>query len=61
MNGENQPLVTHEPIEFEKYNLVDVQHFCDRCRQKLWSIPELNKEKDEGEQHSSTVVGLGSP
>ena len=26
MNGENRPLVTEEPIEFEKY-LVEVQDF----------------------------------
>ena len=46
MNGENRPLVTGEPVEFEK-SQVEVQDFRKITHhfRGMWNIPQINEEK----------------
>ena len=47
MNRENQPLVTDEMVELEKYR-IKIQNFrkiIDHVRGNLRDVPQFNKEK----------------
>jgi hypothetical protein len=47
MNGENRPLVTDEPVEFEKQLVSSsrLQEDYSSIQNNLWNIPQINEEK----------------
>ena len=51
----NWPVVTNEPVEFEKY-LVDVQDFYQSFKRDLWNIPQINWENPK--DYNVQLAGL---
>jgi len=53
------PVVTDEPVEFEKY-LVDIQdlEFYQSFKRDLWNIPQINWEKPK--DFNVQLAGLGN-
>ena len=48
--GEKWPLVTPEPVEFEKQT-IEVQDFTPSFSKNLGNMPQINEEKNETCQH----------
>jgi len=49
MNGENRPLVTDEPVEFEKQLVSSsrLQEDYSSIQNNLWNKPQINEEKQK--------------